>query len=73
VIALALYVIPDRLALQILVSFGRIGYPTEGRVLRYVEDDPNGLMRAIGLSVDPNSFGRHAGADWSAGGDATGQ
>ncbi len=57
VIALALYIIPDRLALQILVSFGRIGYPTEGRVLRYVEDDPNGLMRAIGLSVDPNSFG----------------
>jgi O-antigen ligase len=57
VIALVLYVIPDRLALQILVSFGRIGYPTEGRVLRYVEDDPNGLMRAIGLSVDPNSFG----------------
>lgn len=56
-IALALYIIPDRLALQILVSFGRIGYPTEGRVLRYVEDDPNGLMRAIGLSVDPNSFG----------------
>lgn len=57
VIALVLYVIPDQLALQILVSFGRIGYPTEGRVLRYVEDDPNGLMRAIGLSVDPNSFG----------------
>jgi len=57
IIALALYVIPDHLALQILVAFGRIGYPTEGRVLRYVEDDPNGLMRAIGLSVDPNSFG----------------
>lgn len=57
VIALVLYIIPDQLALQILVAFGRIGYPTEGRVLRYVEDDPNGLMRAIGLSVDPNSFG----------------
>ena len=57
VIALVLYVIPDQMALQILVSFGRIGYPVEGRVLRYVEDDPNGLMRAIGLSVDPNSFG----------------
>lgn len=57
VIALVLYVIPAQLALQILIAFGRIGYPTEGRVLRYVEDDPNGLMRAIGLSVDPNSFG----------------
>lgn len=57
VISLALYVIPDQLALQILVAFGRIGYPTDGRVLRYVEDDPDGLMRAIGLAVDPNSFG----------------
>jgi O-antigen ligase len=26
-------------------------------VLRYVEDDPNGLERAIGFGVDPNSFG----------------
>jgi O-antigen ligase len=55
--ALALWAAPDDLALRLLVSLGRIGYPTDGRVLRYVEDDPNGLERAIGLSVDPNSFG----------------
>jgi O-antigen ligase len=56
-IALILYVMSDALAVSILVALGRIGYPTSGRVLRYVEDDPNGLERAIGFSVDPNSFG----------------
>jgi hypothetical protein len=56
-IGLAIYALPDRAALQILVAFGRIGYPTAGRVLRFVEDDPNGIERAIGLAVDPNSFG----------------
>jgi hypothetical protein len=56
-IGLALYALPDRSALQILTALGRIGYPTSGRVLRYVEDDPNGVERAIGFAVDPNSFG----------------
>ncbi len=56
-IALLLVALPDRLALSILVTLGRIGYPTTGRVLRYIEDGPGtGLERAIGLSVDPNSF-----------------
>ncbi|MEF3273853.1 MAG: O-antigen ligase family protein [Chloroflexus sp.] len=56
-IGLILWTLPDPIALQLLVALGRIGYPTSGRVLRYVEDDPNGLERAIGLGVDPNSFG----------------
>lgn len=56
-IGLILYIMPATLSEQILVMFGRIGYPTSGRVLRYVEDDTDGLMRAIGLSVDPNSYG----------------
>lgn len=56
-IGLVLYFLNDATALRLLVSLGRIGYPTSGRVLRYVEDDPNGLERAIGLSVDPNSYG----------------
>ncbi len=55
--ALLLWAMGDQLALRLLVSLGRIGYPTSGRVLRYVEDDVDGLERAIGLSVDPNSFG----------------
>lgn len=56
-VALALWAMGDALALRLLVGLGRLGYPTGGRVLRYVEDDPSGLERAIGLSVDPNSFG----------------
>lgn len=56
-VALILWALNDQTALRLLVSLGRIGYPTEGRVLRYVEDDVNGLERAIGFSVDPNSFG----------------
>ena len=54
---LALYALNDQTALRLLMALGRLGYPTTGRVLRYVEDDPGGLERAIGTSVDPNSFG----------------
>ncbi len=56
-LGLLLVALPDELALRVLVALGRIGYPTTGRVLRYVEDDPDGLERAIATSVDPNSFG----------------
>lgn len=56
-IGLGLYALNDATALRLLVALGRVGYPTEGRVLRYVEDDPDGLERAIGTAVDPNSFG----------------
>lgn len=57
VIGIGLYAINDATALRVLTALGRLGYPTEGRVLRYVEDDPSGVERAIGTSVDPNSFG----------------
>lgn len=56
-VGLLLYLLNDETALRLLVTLGRIGYPTSGRVLRYVEDDPEGLERAIGTSVDPNSYG----------------
>lgn len=56
-VGLFLYMLNDQTTLRVLVALGRIGYPTSGRVVRYVEDDPGGLERAIGTSVDPNSFG----------------
>ncbi len=56
-IGLVLYVLPNSLSEQILVQFGRIGYPNTGRVLRFIMDDTSGIERAIGLSVDPNSYG----------------
>jgi O-antigen ligase len=56
-VGLLLLVLNDETALRLLVALGRIGYPTSGRELRYVEDDPDGLERAIGTGVDPNAFG----------------
>ncbi len=56
-VGLLIYIMPDDLALRLLVALGRVGYPDTGRVLRYVEDDTSGLERAIGLSVDRNSCG----------------
>ncbi|HEU5087802.1 MAG TPA: O-antigen ligase family protein, partial [Roseiflexaceae bacterium] len=56
-IGLVLYFMPDTSAEGFLVALGRIGYPTSGRVLRFINDDTSGIERAIGLSVDPNSFG----------------
>jgi hypothetical protein len=56
-VGLFFHALPDRTALKVLVQLGELGYPTTGRVLRYVEDDPDGLERAIGTSVDPNSYG----------------
>lgn len=56
-IGLILWTLNADLTLRILLSLGPLGYPTSGRVLRFVEDDPAGLERAIGFAVDPNSFG----------------
>lgn len=56
-IGIGVYALPDNTALRLLTALGRVGYPTTGRVLRYVNDDPSGVERAIGTSVDPNSFG----------------
>jgi O-antigen ligase len=57
-LGLALLALNDETALRILTALGRIGYPTEGRVLRFIEAGAGtGRERAIGTSVDPNSFG----------------
>ena len=57
-VGLVLWALNDATALRILTALGRIGYPTEGRVLRYIEAGAGtGRERAIGTSVDPNSFG----------------
>jgi hypothetical protein len=55
-IAIALYIMPETASLRALNVLGRFGYPT-GNVLRYVEDNPDNPMRAIGTSVDPNVLG----------------
>ncbi len=55
---LVLWALNDDLALRILTSLGRVGYPDDGRVLRYIEAGAGtGRERAIGTGVDPNSYG----------------
>ncbi len=56
-LGLVLHALPDSTAHSLLVQLAPLGYPAEGRVLRYVEDNPAGLERAVGTAVDPNSFG----------------
>lgn len=52
-----LYVIPRNWAVQILNPLGRLSYPVGFGALRFINDDPNRPMRAIGTNVDPNILG----------------
>jgi O-antigen ligase len=55
-IGVVLYLVPTHVAERLLNALGVIGYP-RGAVLRYIEDNPELPLRAIGTSVDPNVFG----------------
>ncbi len=56
VVAIILYILPDQTAEELLVRLGRFGYPNGG-VIRFIDDDPAGIERAIGTWVDPNALG----------------
>lgn len=56
-IGIFLYIIPPEWAIRLLSALGRFNYPTGAGVLRYIEDNPELPMRAIGTSVDPNVLG----------------
>lgn len=56
VIGIGLWLLPDDLANRVLNLLVPLGYPG-GDVLRYIEDNPELGERAIGTSVDPNSYG----------------
>ncbi len=56
-IAVVFYVIPDSWTVAILDRLARFDYPGGYGALRYIEDDPEGTMRAIGTAVDPNVLG----------------
>lgn len=57
VIGIALYAIPDELAMRALSALRVVGYPAGPGVLRYIRDDPNLPQRATATSVDPNVLG----------------
>jgi len=56
-IGIVLYFLPSEWSIRLLSALGRVGYPTGGGVLRYVEDNPDLAMRAISTSTDPNVLG----------------
>ena len=56
-IAIVLYVLPDRTTMELLSRLRIFGYPEGPGVLRYIRDDPSLPQRATGTSVDPNVLG----------------
>lgn len=56
-IAVAFYVIPEAATVWVLNRLARFDYPGGYGALRWIEDDPEGTMRAIGTAVDPNVLG----------------
>jgi hypothetical protein len=57
VVAVAFYAIPEAATVWVLDRLARFDYPGGYGALRYIEDDPEGTMRAIGTAVDPNVLG----------------
>ena len=56
-IAVLFYVIPETWTIRALNQLARFDYPGGFGALRWIEDDPDGTMRAIGTAVDPNVLG----------------
>ncbi len=56
-IGIALYVMPQSLAIRLLSALRVVRYPSGAGVLRYIEDDPALPLRAISTSIDPNVLG----------------
>lgn len=55
--AVIFYVLPQEVTVGILDRMARFDYPGGFGALRFIEDDPNGTLRAIGTAVDPNVLG----------------
>lgn len=56
-LGILLYVLPSAWAVRLLNPLGRLGYPVGYGALRFINDDPNRPLRAIGTSIDPNILG----------------
>jgi polysaccharide biosynthesis protein PslJ len=56
-VGILLYFMPQTLSVRLLSLLRVVRYPSGEGVLRFVDDDPSGTMRAISTSVDPNVLG----------------
>ncbi len=51
------YILPQTATVWVLDRLARLSYPGGFGALRFINDDPEGIMRAIGTSIDPNALG----------------
>jgi len=51
------YVLPREWSIRLLSLLRIVRYPAGPEVLRFINDDPERPMRAIGTSIDPNTLG----------------
>jgi O-Antigen ligase len=56
-IAMVFYAIPQTWTVRVLDGLARFNYPGGAGALRFIEDNPENPMRAIGTMVDPNVLG----------------
>ncbi len=55
-VALVLYIGGANVTQRVLIRLTPYGYPSS-RIVRFIEDDPEKALRAVGTSVDPNALG----------------
>ncbi|MGB8647756.1 MAG: O-antigen ligase family protein [Anaerolineae bacterium] len=51
------YILPHDLTIRLLSLLRVFKYPAGAAVLRFVNDDPQGTLRAVSTSIDPNVLG----------------
>lgn len=57
VLGIAFYFLPRDLTIRVLSLLRYVKYPDGAGVLRFINDDPEGTLRAVSTSVDPNVLG----------------
>ncbi|MBI4674072.1 MAG: O-antigen ligase family protein [Chloroflexi bacterium] len=57
VLGIVFYFLPRDITIRILSLLRYVKYPDGPGVLRFINDDPEGTLRAISTSVDPNVLG----------------
>lgn len=57
VLGIVFYFLPRDITIRVLSLLRYVKYPDGAGVLRFINDDPEGTLRAISTSVDPNVLG----------------
>lgn len=57
VLGVVFYFLPRDLTIRVLSLLRYVKYPEGDAVLRFINDDPEGTLRAVSTSVDPNVLG----------------